>query len=84
MSFFETKLILLFFYQTDKSDLEKKKNPDVTDFVKKTKHTELGNKIPDVSGLATKVALTVVENKIPDVSSLVKKANHDNLFSFYF
>ena len=51
-----------FFYQTDKSDLEKK-NPDVTDFVKKTKHTELGNKISDVSGLARKASLTVVEIK---------------------
>ena len=44
-----------------------------TDFVKKTKLTELENKIPDVSSLATKTALTAVENKIPGVSSLVKK-----------
>ena len=56
-------------YQTDKRKLEKK----ITDFVKKTKLTELENKIPDVSSLATKTALTAVENKIPDVSSLVKK-----------
>ena len=56
-------------YQTDKTELEKK----ITDFVKKTKLTELENKIPDVSSLATKTALTAVENKIPDVSSLVKK-----------
>ena len=63
-------------YQTDKAKLEKK-NPDVTDFVRKTKLTELENKIPDVSGLATKTALTAVENKIPDVSSLVKKTNFD-------
>ena len=40
--------------------------------LKKTKFTELQNKIPDVSSLATKTALTAVENKIPD-SSLVKK-----------
>ena len=45
----------------------------MTGFVKKTKLTELENKIPDVSSLATKTALTAVENKIPDVSSLVKK-----------
>ena len=51
-------------YQTDKTEL-KKKIPDVTDFVKKTKLTKLENKIPDASSLATKTALTVVENKIP-------------------
>ena len=45
----------------------------MTDFVKKTKLTELENKIPDVSSLATKTPLTAVENKIPDVNSLVKK-----------
>ena len=67
-------------YQTDKAKLEKK-NPDVTDFVRKTKLTELENKIPDVSGLATKTALTAVENKIPDVSSLVKKTNYDTKIS---
>ena len=50
-----------------------KKIPDVTDFVKKTKLTEVENKIPDVSSLATKTALNSVENKIPTVSSLVKK-----------
>ena len=49
------------------------KIPDVTDFVKKIKLTELEKKTPDVSGLA----LTAVENKIPDVSSLVKKTNYD-------
>ena len=53
-------------YQTDKAELEKK-IPNVTDFVKETKLTELE------SSLATKAALTAVENKIPDVSSLVKK-----------
>ena len=57
----------------------KKKNPNVTDFVKETKLTELENKIPDVSSLATKTALTAIENKIRDVSSLVKKTNwHKN------
>ena len=45
----------------------------MTDFVKKTKLTELENKILDVSSLATKTALAAVENKIPDVTSLVKK-----------
>ena len=45
----------------------------MTDFVKKTKLTELENKIPDVNSLATKTALTTVESKIPDVSNLVKK-----------
>ena len=59
----------------------KKKIPDVTNFVKKTKLTELENKIPDVSSLATKTALTAVENKIPDVSSLVKKTNYDTKIS---
>ena len=59
-------------HQTDKGKL-KKKTPDVTDFVKKTKLTELENKIPDVSSLVIKTALTAVENKIPNVSSLVKK-----------
>ena len=45
----------------------------MTDFVKKTKLTELEDKIPDVSSLATKTALTKVESKIPSVSSLIKK-----------
>ena len=45
----------------------------MTDFVKKTKLTELEDKIPDVSSLVTKTALSAVENKIPSVGSLVKK-----------
>ena len=45
----------------------------MTEFVKKTKLTELENKIPDVSSSAKKTALTAVENKKPRVSSLVKK-----------
>ena len=49
----------------------------MTDFVNKTKLTELENKIPDVSSLATKTALTAVENKIPSVSSLVIKTEYD-------
>ena len=49
----------------------------MTDFAKKSKLTELENKIPDISSLATKTALTAVENKIPDVSSLVKKTDHN-------
>ena len=55
--------------------------PDVTNFVKKTKLTELENKIPDVSSLATKTALTAFENKISDLSSLVKKTNYDTKIS---
>ena len=43
--------------------------------VKKTKLTELENKIHDISDLTTKTALTTVENKIPDISSLVKKTD---------
>ena len=71
-----SKFVLNTKYQTDRTKLakkkkNKKKNPDVTDFVRKTKLAELENKIPDVSGLATKTALTAVENKIPDVKSLV-------------
>ena len=49
----------------------------MTDFVKKTKLTELENKIPDISNLATKTALTTVENKIPDISNLVKKTDYN-------
>ena len=45
----------------------------MTDIVKKTKLTELENKISYVSSLATKTALIAAENKIPSVSSLVKK-----------
>ena len=47
------------------------------DFVKKTKLTELENKIPDVSILATKTAITAMENKIPSVSGLVKNADYE-------
>ena len=57
------------------------KIPDVTDFAKKTKLTELENKIPDVSSLATKTALTAVENKIPSVSTFVKKTIYETKFS---
>ena len=42
-------------YQTEKIELEKK-NPDVIDFVKKTKLSELESKNPDVSSLALKTA----------------------------
>ena len=54
-----------------------KKNPDVSNLVKKVKLTELGNEIPDVSSFGTKTAITAVENKIPSVSSLVKKKDYD-------
>ena len=59
-------------YNADKAELEKK-NPNVTDFVKKAKLTELENKILDITNLATKTALTTVENKIPNVSNLANK-----------
>ena len=49
----------------------------MSNLVKKSKLTELENKIPDASSLATKTALMAVENKIPDVSSLVKKTNYN-------
>ena len=55
---------------------QKKKILNGTDFVKKTKLTELEKKTPDVSSLAATTALTSVENKIPSVSSLVKKNNN--------
>ena len=65
-------------YQTDKAELEKK-IPNVTDFVKKAKLTEIENKIEDVSSLAIKTELTAFFNciKIPDVSSLLKKTNYN-------
>ena len=53
------------------------KIPNVVDFVKEAKPTELENKIPDISNLATKIALTTVENKMHSVSNLVKKTNYD-------
>ena len=68
-------LVLKTKFQTGKTEL-KKKIPDVTGFVQKTKLTELEDKIPDFSSLATKTALSSVENKIPSVSILVKKTDH--------
>ena len=52
-------------------------NDDVTNFVKKAKHTELENKIPDINNSETKTALTTVENKILDVSNLVQKIDYN-------
>ena len=52
---------------------QKNKIPNVADFVKKAKLTELENKIADISNLATKTTLTTVENKMPDVNNLVTK-----------
>ena len=46
-------------------------------FLKKTKLTELENKISDVSNLETKTVLAAVENIIPSVSNLVKKTDYD-------
>ena len=82
----QTILMLVILCNTDKSIVTKyntekpelgKKIPDVSNLVKKTKHTELGNKIPDISNLATKAASTTVENKISSVSNLVKKTNYN-------
>ena len=53
----------------------------MTGFVKKTKVTELENKIPDVSNLATKTASSEVENETPSVSSLVEKTEYDTKIS---
>ena len=49
----------------------------MSNLVKKTKLTELGNKIPDISKLATKTSLTAVENKIPSISNLVNKTSYN-------
>ena len=51
----------------------------MTDFVKKTKLTELENKILEVSSLATETALTAVENKIPSVSKKKKQTMTEKL-----
>ena len=53
----------------------------MTDLLKKTKVTELENKIPDVINLATTNAVTAVENKIPSTSSLVKKTDYGSKIS---
>ena len=53
----------------------------MTNLAKKTKLTELENKIPDVSNLATMNALAVVENKITSVSNLIKKTDYDTKIS---
>ena len=53
----------------------------MSDFVKKTKATDLENKIPDIRSLATKTTITVVENKTPSVSSLVKKTDFSTKIS---
>ena len=63
-------------YNADKTELESK-IPDVTDFVKIAKLTELENTILYISRLATKTTLIAVENKIPDVSNLVKKTDYN-------
>ena len=57
-------------YQTDKAELGKKLLMWQI-LLKKTKLTELENKIPGVINLALTTALTAVENEIPIVSSLV-------------
>ena len=53
----------------------------MTDFVKKTKLTELENKTPEACSLATKTTLTAFENKLSGVSSLVKKVDYDTKIS---
>ena len=45
----------------------------MSNLVKKTKLTELKNKIPNIRNSATKTAVLAVENKITSVSNLVKK-----------
>ena len=73
-------------YDTDKSDLDKKKIsdadkkiPDTSGLVKKTdynaKITEIEGKIPNITSLTTTAALTIVEYKIPGVSN--KKPDYD-------
>ena len=57
-------------YQTDKAELGKKLLMWQI-LLKKTKLTELENKISVVINLALTTALTAVENEIPTVSSLV-------------
>ena len=59
-------------YDTHKLKLENK-IPNVTDFVKKVKLTNLKIKIPNTNNLATKTVLTTVENKIPVVNNLLNK-----------
>ena len=49
-------------YNTDKIELQNK-IPNVTDFIKKAKLTELENTIPDMSNSATKKALTLLKIK---------------------
>ena len=56
-------------YQTEKAKTEKNIS-GVTNFVRKTKPTELEKAVPDVSN---KNCITEVENKIHNASSLVKK-----------
>ena len=53
----------------------------MSDFVKKTKATDLENKIPDIRSLATKTTITEVVNKLPSVSSLVKKTDYSTKIS---
>ena len=59
-------------YNTDKTESEKR-IPNLTDFVKKAKLTELAYKIPDVSNLATKTVLTTVEKNPQMLVVLLKK-----------
>ena len=60
-------------YNTDKIELIKK-IPNVTEYIKEAKLTELENKIPDICNLTTKAAVPTVENKIPSISNLAEKA----------
>ena len=53
----------------------------MTDFVKKTKLTELENKTPAVSSLATKTALSIVKNKISSISIVKKQTTTQKLVS---
>ena len=67
-----SRFVLKTKYQTDKEELEN--IPDVSDFVKKTKLTELENKIPDVRSLVKK---TDYDTKISELEKEVTDHNHD-------
>ena len=79
-----TLILVTLCYQlniTQTKQNQKKKIPDTSGLVKKTKYntkiTELENKIRDISNLATKALVNKVENRISDISNLVKKTDYN-------
>ena len=46
----------------------------MSNLFKKTKLTELENKVPDISNLATKTVLTTIENKVAVTNLAIKTA----------